>query len=199
MQAELSVLQFVQGTCHDAFTFENQQKGFQGISPKIVPIAWGSRRYLIPADDLVGFCNDINAGSEPRMQDHSSYLLRRGDETKKVTGFPQVPDEYRQYLLEKPIEATIVSVGGHTTRPSIVDWKFKDTPVTIDAGRKHGLRVGMELIIKKPRGGSKRVRITKVAEASSEAVMTQIGEEKPGPQIGWRLSTQSPWNVERKK
>ena len=187
------------GQIHLSFTFENQQKGFQGISPKLVPVVWGSRRYLIPADDLVGFCNNINAGSEPRMQDHGSYLLRRGDESKKVTGFPQVPDEYLQYLLEKPIEAKIIAVGAPSTRPSVADWKFKDTPVTIDAGRKHGLRVGMELIVTKPGDAFGSFKITKVAEVSSEAIMTQMGEEGLGPQVRWRLSTQSPWRVERKK
>ena len=116
-----------------------------------------------------------------------------------VDGVPKVPNEYRQYLLEKPIEAKIIAVGAHSTRPSIVDWKFKDTPVTIDAGKEHGLRVGMELIVTKPRNAFEAFRITKVAEGSSEAIMTQIGEEDPGPQIGWRLSTQSPWSVQRKK
>jgi hypothetical protein len=68
----------------------------------IRPISWGSRRYLIPADDLVDFCNSINGGREPRTGSHGFHLLRRGDEKKKVTLFPKVPDEYKQYLLAKP-------------------------------------------------------------------------------------------------
>jgi hypothetical protein len=180
-----------------SFTFENQRKGFQGIAPEFVPISWGSRRYLIPADDLVDFSNSVNGGREPRTGSHGSHLLRRGDEKKKVTGFPNVPDEYKQYLLAKPIEATIVAVGVHTTRPSVVDWKFKDTPVTLDAGSKQGLRVGMELVVTKPRDKVETVRITKVEETRSEAIMTQAGEEEPGPKVGWRLSTQAPWNARR--
>jgi hypothetical protein len=182
-----------------SFTFENQRKAFQGIAPELIPVSWGSRRYLIPADDLVGFCNNVNEGREPRNGSHGLYLLRRGDENKRVTGLPQVPEEYRQYLLAKPIEGTIIAVGPYTTRPSVVDWKFKDTPVTIDAGRKRGLRVGMELVVTEPPDTVESVRITNVEETRSEAVMIQAGEEEPGPKVGWRLSTQAPWNVERAK
>lgn len=180
-----------------SFTFENERKGFQGIAPEFTPVSWGFRRYLIPTDDLVGFCNDINEGREPRNRSHGSYLLRRGDEKKPVTGSPKVPAEYKQYLLAKPIEATIIAVGPYTTRPSVVDWKFKDTPVTIDAGKQQGLRVGMELVVTRPSDTVESVRITRVEEVRAEAVMIQAGEEEPGPKIGWRLSTQAPWNAQR--
>ena len=62
-----------------------------------------------------------------------------------------MPDEYKAYVLAKPIEATIIAVGQYTTRPSVVDWKFKDTPVTLDKGAKDGIRVGMELTVTRPR------------------------------------------------
>jgi hypothetical protein len=182
-----------------SFTFDNQRKGFQGIAEELIPVSWGSRRYLIPADDLIGFCNNVNKGSEPRNGSHGFHLLRRGDEKKTVTGFPQVPEEYRQYLLATPIEGTIIAVGPYTTRPSVLDWKFKDTPVTIDAGSQQGLRVGMELVVTKPRETVESARITKVVETRSEAVMIQAGEDEPGPKVGWRLSTQAPWNVHRAK
>jgi hypothetical protein len=179
-----------------SFAFENQRKGFQGIAPELIPVPWGSRHYLIPADDLVGFCNNINEGQEPRKDSHGTYLLRREDEKKPVTGFPKVPAEYEAYILAKPIEATIITVSPSATRPSVADWKFKDTHVTIDAGKQQGLRVGMELFVTKPQNTVNSVQITKVEETRSDAVMVQIGENEPGPKTGWRLSTQSPWNVQ---
>jgi hypothetical protein len=190
---------WINGQIRLSFTFENQRKGFQGIAPEFVPVSWGPRRYLVPADDLVSFCNDINQGREPRTSSHGSQLLRRGDEKKSVTGFPKVPAEFEQYLLAKPVEATIIAVGAYTSRPSVVDWKFKDTPVTIDAGKQQGVRVGMELVVTKPRDRVESVRVTKVEETRSEAVMIQAGDEEPGPQVGWRLSTQAPWNMQRTK
>jgi hypothetical protein len=64
---------------------------------------------------------------------------------------------------------------------------------------KQGLRVGMELFITKPGDKVESVRITQVEEMRSEGVMTQIGEDAPGPKVGWRLSTRSPWNLNRIK
>jgi hypothetical protein len=180
-----------------SFTFENQRKGFQGIAPELVPISWGSRRYIIPADDVVGFCNSINQGREPRTSSRGFYLLRRGDENAKVRGFPKVPEEYQQYLLKAPIQATIVAVGTSSTRRSAADWKFKDTTVTLDAGAEQGVREGMELIVTKPRDAVDSVRITEVEKTRSKGIMTQIGEGEPVPAVGWQLSTQPPWHAER--
>jgi len=176
-----------------SFTFENNRKGFQGIAPELIPVSWGERSYLIPADDIAGFCNNVNGGREPRMHAHGSYLLRRGDEKKEVTGFPNVPDEFRAYLLAKPIEATILAVGAYTTRPSVID--ERDTPVTLDAGTNKGVRVGMEFVVTEPQLVVQSVRITKVEADRAEGIMTQFGEKERGPESGWRLSTQAPWNV----
>ena len=49
-----------------SFTLPNKREGFQGIDEKFIPVAWGDRKYLIPASDIVGFCNEVNAGDEPR-------------------------------------------------------------------------------------------------------------------------------------
>jgi hypothetical protein len=182
---------------HLSFKFENNRKGFQGVAPEFIPVKWGGRQYLIPADEIIDFCNNINEGREPRINAHGFYLLRRGDEKKKVSGFPRLPNEYVHYLLAKPVEATIIIVGQYTTRPSVVDWKFKDTPVTLNAGTKQGLRIGMELVVTKPNNIVESVRITKVHETRSEAIMVQSGEEEPGPKVGWQLSTQAPWNVQK--
>jgi hypothetical protein len=181
-----------------SFTFDNKRGGFRGIAPVFIPVSWGPRRYLIPEDDAVGFCNSVNDGREPRMGIHGFYLLRRGDEKKDVAGFPNVPDRFRAYLLTEPIEATIVAVGAVTIRPSVAEWKFKDTAVTLDAGTEKGVRVGMELVVTQPEHTVQSVQITKVEVQRSEAIMTQIGEEQPAPEAGWRVSTEAPWNKQRR-
>ena len=175
-----------------SFTFENKREGFEGIAPELIPISWGPRRYLIPTDDIVKFCNSVNEGEEPRNHAGGFYLLRLGDEKKAVTGLPKVPEEYQSYLLAKPIEATIIAIGPYTTRPSTVKWKFKDTPVTLNVGTRQGLRMGMELFVTSPQNIIESVQVTKAEETHSEGIMTQTGEEEPGPKVGWRLSTQSP-------
>jgi hypothetical protein len=178
-----------------SFTFPNERKGFQGIAPEFIPVIWKSRHYLVPADDMIGFCNHVNEGEEPRAAVRGFYFLRRGDEKKAVDGLPKVPGEFQPYLLMHPIHATITNVAPYLTRPSIADWKFKDTLVTLNIGTKAGLRIGMELVVTQPINIVESVRITKVEDTWSEAVMTQTGENEPGPKIGWELCTRAPWNA----
>ena len=176
-----------------SFTFANKREGFHGIAEEFIPVAWGDRKYLIPADDIVGFCNEVNDGSEPR-KGYGSYLMRQGDEKKEVKGLPAVPEKFKPYLLAHPIEVEIIGVGKYTTRPSVGDWRFKDIPVTLNGGKKKGLLAGMKLHVVKPEHVVESVEVKKVDEQRSEAVMTQIGEKEAGPQIGWKLSTRCPWN-----
>lgn len=180
-----------------SFTFKNERKGFQGIAEEFIPVVWGERCYLIPSDDVVGFCNKVNEGTEPRDAPHGFYLLRRGDEKNAASGFPIVPEEYRPYLLAKPITGEIISINSVTTRPSVCEWKFKDTSVTLDAGKDKGLREGMEMQVVRPGNVVKSVTITKVEASTSQAIMTQIGEEESGPKKGWQLSTRCRWTKER--
>ena len=180
-----------------AFTFDNKGEGAQGIAEQFIPVPWGQRRYLVSADDIVGFCNAVNAGSEPRQHAHGSHLLRFGDENKKVCGFPTVPGGFKAYLLERPIEAEIVAVGSHRTRPSVLQWKFKDFPVTLNAGKEHGLLPGMKLHVVTRDNIVEAVTITKVEDETSEGVVTLSGEEKEAPLVGWRVSTGFRWKAEK--
>lgn len=181
-----------------SFTFTNERKGFQGIAEEFIPVAWGARVYLIPSDDVVGFCNKVNEGTEPRDAPHGFYLLRRGDEKKDVTDFPGVPQSYRAYLLGSPITAEIISINSVTTRPSVCEWKFRDTSVTVSAGAAQGLRIGMEMQVIQPRNVVESVTITHVEQSTAQAIMTQAGEESSGPEAGWQLSTRCRWAKERR-
>ncbi len=170
---------------HLRFSLKNPSEGWGRFEADWTIVRWGDRRYLVPQDCLVEFCNRVNLGFD-------CHFLRKGDEKKIVQGMPDVPAEYRDYLLSKPVEATVVVVGKASTRHSRADWNFKDTPVTIDAGSKNGLKAGMELAVTKPEWIIEMVRITKVEEARAEGIMPQILEDAPGPQAGWRLSTRHP-------
>lgn len=149
-----------------SFTFDNRREGFEGIAPEFVSVSWGRRRYLIPTDKVVDFCNSVNDGREPRTGAQGSHLLRRGDEKKKAAGFPRVPKEFRAYLLTKPIEATIIAVGPRAVRPGASGLRFKDTKVTLNAGTQQKLRAGMELFVIKP-------------EKTVESVRNHQGRGKP--------------------
>ena len=175
------------------FAFPNPKEGLRAaIAPEMIPLRWGDRRYLIPADDVVGFCNKVHQGLEPHPG--GFYLLRRGDRDKAAAGPKDLPPEFQAYLLPEPTEVTVSAVGASTTRPGwAADFKFKDTPLTFDAGKNRGLKVGMEFFVREPDGSAWSVTLANVGDDRSEAVLSQMGEESPGPRVGWRASTRLPW------
>ncbi len=177
-----------------SFAFENVREGFRGIAPEFVVIPWGPRVYLVPADDVIGFCNDVNTGAEPRTDIHGEYLLREGDERTKVSGDPELPVEYRDCLLRRPVETAVLEVGTFALRPSVSDWNFRDTPLTLAAGSEQGLRLGMQLYVTDPPGLVAWVTITRAEATRSEALMVQE-EGDPGPMVGWRVSTRPRWRA----
>jgi hypothetical protein len=156
------------------------------------PIRWGKRIYLIPADEIIGFCNAINSRSEPRDKVHGSFFLRWGDENKKVSGKPELPDEFMAYLLDKPVDATIVSVNSAPIKSfkNILGDTITTVTVTVNKGKKDGLLPGMELLITKPDDVYNEVKLTKIGETQSEG---EYQYRTPPPAVGWQLSTCPRW------
>lgn len=58
-----------------SFTFENTQHGPFGIASEMALVKWDERRFLISANELIGFCNKVNQG----VAQHSIYLQRLGE------------------------------------------------------------------------------------------------------------------------
>ena len=109
----------------------------------MLPIKWSDRMYLIFEDDLSNFANAVNFGREPRSDFSSepfygSFYLREGDEKKKVSGAPAMPDMWSSVLLRRPVVATIVVLKGDD----------KGTLATLNKESKSGLRVGMRMLAK---------------------------------------------------
>ncbi len=39
--------------------YENRRQGFQGLAEEFLVAPWGERRYLIPPDRIIAFCNAV--------------------------------------------------------------------------------------------------------------------------------------------
>jgi len=144
----------------------NERKGVFGKDSgempaefELIPITWSDRIYLIDEDDLSNFANAVNFGVEPRAELSSepycgSFYLRDGDQKKKVSGAPGIPDKWSSLLLRRPVVATIVSLKGDD----------KETLATLNKGSKSGLRVGMRLLTKNeepnPWSGAQVISVT---------------------------------------
>lgn len=178
---------------HLTFDFENKQGASQGFSPSFIPLKWGERRYLIPADEVIKFVNAINFGSEPRSGIHGSFLLREGDHNKKAEGLPSLPEKYLPYLLSQPIKAEVVKIRETSVRGEDEDWRTTHTVVFLDVGKKNGVLQGMEFHVHQP--GDVFVlyaTVRQVNEDSSEVEIVQLEEDDLAdslPKVGWKLST----------
>ncbi len=127
-----------------------EEKGIEdpdGLHPVLIPVRWGDRRYLIPENEMIDFCNHINSGSQAILR--TARFCRHVDDAKKRTsGIPKVPQKYRPYLLKEPIDAEVVWIGKTVILKQNDRWppgKYRVTEVRLNRGKGNGLLPGMEL------------------------------------------------------
>ena len=107
--------------------------GSMWLENNLVPVRWGNRQYLVGKESGMAFCNAVNLGDEPRKSEDGDFFLVQGHEAMAVTGSPEVPREWSEYLLKAPVACKVIEL--------LPDWMAK-----VNVGRKHGLRAGMELV-----------------------------------------------------
>ncbi|MCP4247770.1 MAG: hypothetical protein GY778_12045 [bacterium] len=185
------------GTIEFSFTFVNNQDGFRGTAPEVVPIRWSDRRYLIPVDDVVEFCNWVNDRGEPRNRMHGFWYLRQGDHEKPVTGAPELPEEYQACLLNETVFAEIIEIGETTVKQRVGGWFSHTTPVKINVGREEKILPGMSFNIYRQQDTSAllaSIRVVNTDEHTSSAILEQMQTDDrppPVPEVGWKLTTGS--------
>lgn len=121
-----------EGVLHIVPRKPNLREGFRGTPTEFYPVRWGARLYLIPTNEIVEFCSDVNQGSEPRRENQGRYYLRQNDAAKPVSGKPAVPEAWTKFFLEKPIRGKITELIGKQEA-----W--------LDKGSAEGLLAGMIL------------------------------------------------------
>ena len=116
------------------FAKSNAYKGgLQGIPPAYYLVHWGSRQYLIPPDQIIEFCNDVDGGLELSNSSRSTRHLLRDDAVgSNLEVQPDVPAKFRPYLRPVPLGCRIVSVE-QTSVEDIphTDYKTRVTRVTL--------------------------------------------------------------------
>lgn len=203
---DYGTVEWKDGEIRPTHTYKNTvSDGFYGIADALIPVAWGDRKYLISPDEIVDFCNDVNAGREPRTSEygrrhgmHAMGFLRLGDGEKQAVGLPMVPQDYRPYLLEEPITASIIAIGKPVKNSGRYVEKWT-TAVTIDVGKKQGMLPGMQLYLIDPKRDANSLgiydidslRISRVEKDKAEAVLEQIDNQNRSPylKVGWKVST----------
>jgi hypothetical protein len=106
---------------------------FNTFIANLTRVKWGDRRYLVPDKQLLQFCNAVNQGAEPRDSDRGEFYMGEGHEKIKVSGLPDLPKPWNEYVLEAPVRGKVIEY-------------LPDPMARVDIGRKDGLRAGMELV-----------------------------------------------------
>ncbi len=123
---------------YDDPVFANEQ-GFPG---HLVPVRWGERHYLLSADKLLDFVDEIQFGGEPRSGGDGA-LLRIGDECRRAAGLPTLPMEYAGLLRTERGEFPIRAVT-EVARSGALDCRLTQR-IDFDPRGDTRLRTGMKL------------------------------------------------------
>lgn len=124
--------------------------GCRVMSDEWCVVDWGDRRYMIPSSQMIPFCNAVNHGgpvdfpSRPTGESDrraAPWAFRNWERPEEL---PSVPEEYRPFLLERPLHARIL----RTSEPDEVGEYASGEPeyhvlAEIDVGRSAGLLPGM--------------------------------------------------------
>jgi hypothetical protein len=169
----------LKGRVHTLFPDDSisADEGWERLATRLLVVTWGARKYLVPLepskrDYILGFCNSVNLGAEPRhYAPCGAHYLRVGDDAKPAHGAPDLPPEWKSYLLKSPVEAKIVRL-------------ISEHVAEINAGKGSGLKPGMALVDKKTRPyGSqfsvlsveaKTARVNRDRDVGAEAI--RLGE-----------------------
>ena len=122
----------------------NDQRRGLGFAEHVVPVAWGERMYLISEKELPAFASAVNLGDEPRKGAQGSFLMREGDERRKVYGMPVLPPVQQSLIREVPLEVGVVSANrlrDHHAGQCECQYRLE-----LDHGANDGLAAGMELL-----------------------------------------------------
>jgi RNA polymerase sigma factor (sigma-70 family) len=157
----------------------------------LIPVKWGGRTYLVAPLKMGLFGSQVNIGSEPRTETFGSrFLLREGDEATSVTGWPDLPEKYRHFLLEDAVYAAVTSVEDVTT------WVgeggpgyYIQTKLTMAGGTDIGLDTNLKLFSLDPRGQRQMVTISDATETTSRATHICHSTKPFVPHVDWVVTS----------
>ena len=157
------------------------------LSGDLIAVKWGEQHYLVPLDRLIAFCYAVrNAG---RSFEINEFFLKESDREKRRFGLPEVPSDYKKYLVGPPIQATIIEVK---SRQPTESKRF-----TLNVGRTSGVVPGMKFFAVSPRNVYMLVEVLSVRDDNAEAYVITSGyrnrsEREVKLRVGWKLTSRAP-------
>jgi hypothetical protein len=170
-----------------------------------VPVKWDGSHYLVPEPGLKIFFGRFSGRMTPGEVPEFTLYFHKVDDNWEHDSLNnvQVPTGYEKYL-SKPIEATITKVGGTVIRRGFDSYlsteKWQMIPVTINAGKAQGVKVGTEFhILSFNDDDDIKVRqvfqnystgfIVRPIDDGKEEFPVLVNQRAHPPSVGWKLTT----------
>ena len=170
----------------------DMRRTFRGKKLQI-PLSWvpaqlSESRFMVPKNEIGNFGQylaglvDYNDFNGPCCEFDPFFVLQGSRGAQAPTGSAVlVPAEYQRFIRQ-PITGQIISIGkrrivkGYAVHATLFSHYFEEsalTPITIDAGRVHGLRKNMLLRFAGDQSNQPRqfVRVTSVGSRTAVAVL----------------------------
>jgi hypothetical protein len=160
---------------------------------ELIVVHWDKRIYLVEAEDMIKFCNCVNSGELSSIDGPNyQFYLKREAPRGKPSGLPHVPKEFKDYLLKKPIIASVIK--RHSKHDGVLiagrEFPMSGIPVTINAGSKQGVRLGMSFFPEGEPLSSTLYAISVSANKSELLFVGLIHKDDKQVRVGLKLSTQ---------
>jgi hypothetical protein len=154
------------------FDPEGKSKDDPPPNYELVIIKWSERIYLIKKDSLKQFADAVNMKVEPRKTtlsfSYNYFYPRRENIENPVSGPPELPGGWNDFLLKKPVKAVVLKIKTQNGERIAV----------IDKGSRAGLKIGMQMVTDFFPNGSEVISVNK-----SSALVKLKNDLKKGDQI----------------
>lgn len=162
---------------------------------ELIRIRWRECPLLVKPDYMPYFCLRVNTGV---ALDAVTWTYRRkGQRFSHTTELPDVPAEFRQYLIPTPIQTRLIAIEKNESTDA--DWSPSITVARFDRGSEHGLIEGTELFRSAAAspGGVLRPTATITRLFPHECVaefrrFRSDGDAYESPEVGWVYTTRDP-------
>ncbi|MFN0244153.1 MAG: hypothetical protein ACKVWV_14785 [Planctomycetota bacterium] len=151
----------------------------------LVPIAWGDRRYLVRAADLLEFVCSVESGAEPRGGTSGQYYLREGDERTIVEKPLEIPEAFRE-TWRASVHARVIHVLAVLDDPLQF---YRKTTLELDVGTAHAVQIGDRFWLDAHSRPSLCARVTAVEERTCTALLRQTRDDVTAVVAGAEMSS----------
>jgi hypothetical protein len=167
----------------------NRPGVFGNFPNVLVPIRHGERLYLVGEEQVEGFVNAVDTGSEPCEEYCLGFFLRDSDRFATSSRIPDLPSETGINTLDFALFARVITVIEPDLDAVDGEFRWRKAKVELDAGSDDGVEEGMEFYSSTAGWITDTIRVVKVKDRSALATVSAYAMTPIPVRSGTCLST----------